>query len=118
MTMETVLSKEIQAGLDAARMRSLPQASRLRVSVGDAVYPVMRMDKAGFVVSAQDAPNLRGLLDVYDGAQHLFHCLVVASEESDGEVTFAFKRATPVATQAALDFERSASAPYGYIPKH
>lgn len=113
--MESVLSKEIQAGLDAARMEGLRKASRLRLDVHGQIYPVLRMRKNGFSVAAEDAPHLRGLVDLYDGARHLFQCLIVASEEDSGEMHYEFKRATAVATRAALDFEKGQNAPIALI---
>lgn len=113
--METVFSKEIQAGLDAARLANLRKSSRLRLDVDGDVHPVLRMWKTGFAVDATDAPNLRGLVDLYDGANHLFQCLIVAGEEEAGEMQYEFKRATAVANAAALDFVKSANAPAGLI---
>lgn len=113
--MEAMLSKEIQAGLDAARSQSMGQASRLRLNVEGQTYPVLRMWKTGFAVAAKDAPHLRGLVDVFDGAIHLFHCLIMANEEVAGEMRYDFKRATAVATCAALDFERNSDAPLALI---
>jgi hypothetical protein len=113
--MEVVFSKEIQAGLDAARVAGLRKASRLRISAGDDVYPVLRMSKTGFAIAAEDAPKLRGLVDLYDGANHLFQCLIVAHEEDGAEMRYEFKRATAVNDHAPLDFERLADAPMGLI---
>jgi hypothetical protein len=113
--MEAVFSKEIQAGLDAARLAGLRKASRLRIEVDGVVHPVLRMWKTGFAVAAEDAPHLRGLVDLYDGANHLFQCLIVAGEEEAGEMQYEFKRATAVAYAAALDFEKSVHAPAGLI---
>ncbi|MFG6517380.1 hypothetical protein ACGYK4_12010 [Sulfitobacter sp. 1A13368] len=113
--MEEFLSKEIQAGLDAARMASLRKGARLRLEAGGDVYRVLRMWKTGFSVDAQDAPKLRGLVDLYDGSLHLFQCLIVASEEEAGEMRYEFKRATAVADCPPLDFERPTDAPLGLI---
>ncbi|MBM1310008.1 hypothetical protein JQT66_07510 [Sulfitobacter mediterraneus] len=113
--MEIFFSKEVQAGLDAARRDSLRKASRLRIDVNGVIYPVLRMWKTGFAVEAEDAPKLRGLVDLYDGANHLFQCLIIASEEEAGEMRYEFKRATAVASAAALDFEKAADAPVGLI---
>lgn len=114
--MEEVFSKEIQEGLDAARTQSLRQASRLRLDVGGMIYPVLRMWKTGFSVAADDAPHLRGLVDVYDGSIHLFQCLIVASDQGvPGQMHYEFKRATPVSDHAALDFVRTKNAPAALI---
>ncbi len=113
--MEEILSKEIQAGLDAARLDSMRKASRLRIAVDGQQYPVVRQWKTGFAVIATDVPALRGLVDLYDGAVHLFQCLIVASDEENGEMGYEFKRATAAADKAPLDFVRSADAPAGLI---
>ncbi len=116
--MEAVFSKEVQAGLEAARLTSLRRASRLRIDVGGVIYPVLRMWKTGFAVEAENAPKLRGLVDLFDGSKHLFQCLIVATQEEDGEMIYEFKRATAVASAAALDFERSETAPAGLIENY
>lgn len=113
--MTTFVPKEVQAGLDSARLASLKSASRLRLSANDRTYPVLRMWKTGFSMDAATAPRLRGYVDLYDGAIHLFQCLIVASEEEMGEMQFEFKRLTAVSDKAALDFERDETAPVALI---
>ncbi len=113
--MEISLSKDIQAGLDAARMESLRKASKLRIDVDGTQHRVLRHWTTGFSMDADTAPKLRGLVDLYDGSIHLFQCLVVAAQEEGGEMQFEFKRATKVAEKAALDFERKSDAPVALI---
>lgn len=113
--METVFSKEIQAGLDAARVASMRKASRLRIDLDGEVFPVLRISKTGFSIAIGDAPKLRGLVDLYDGANHLLQCLIVAQEEDGGEMVYEFKRATAVMDRAPVDFERRLDAPVALI---
>jgi hypothetical protein len=113
--MEAILSHEIQAGLDAARLQNLRKGSRLRLNVDGRTYPVLRMWKTGFAVVAQETPHLRGFADLYDGAVHLFQCLIVAGDEDGGEMHYAFKRATAVASRPALDFVQAERSPMGYL---
>lgn len=112
--METVFSKEIQAGLDSARLEGMRKSSRLRVDVNGNMQPVLRAWKTGFAVEA-DVPVLRGFVDLYDGGLHLFQCLIVTSVEEGGERHYEFKRATAVTERPAADFEISANAPVGLI---
>ena len=112
--METVFSKEIQAGLDLARLEGLKKSSRLRVEVDGKMQPVLRSWKTGFAVEI-DVPVLRGFVDLYDGSVHLFQCLIVTSHEEAGERHYEFKRATAVAQKPALDFEMPENAPVGLI---
>ncbi|WP_187429047.1 hypothetical protein ROLI_004430 [Roseobacter fucihabitans] len=112
--MEAFFSKEIQAGLDQARVTSLKKASRLRVTVGNDVYPVLRLWKSGFSMEA-DAPSLRGLVDLYDGSLHLMQCLIITNYAQEGERRYEFKRATVVAEGPAVDFEVEETAPKALI---
>ncbi|PCJ10163.1 MAG: hypothetical protein COB16_02470 [Rhodobacteraceae bacterium] len=113
--MSTYLPKEVQDGLDAARLAGFRKSSRLRVRVGDEVYPVLRMWKGGFAVEEGSTPNLRGLIDLYDGANHLYQCLIVASEAEAGERRYDFKRSTAAADNAPLDFYRAPDAPVALL---
>ena len=112
------LPKEVRDGLDAARRRDQRRKSRLRVQVGDALFPVLRFWHDGFALGGEVSPRaLRGLVDVYDGSRHIFQCLIVASSIENGELVCDFKRATAVTGKAALDFWRDENAPVGYLPR-
>ncbi|MGR3321868.1 MAG: hypothetical protein ACU0DK_08055 [Pseudooceanicola sp.] len=113
--MTTFLSKELQDGLAAARKLARTRKSRLRVKAGEDVFPVIRFWDKGFAVELETAPRLRGLVDIYDGARHLCQCLIVASDEDGDEMRYDFKRATPAADKAPLDFARPDDAPIGLI---
>ena len=115
--MSTYVSKEVQAGIDAARKVALRAAARLRVRAGDdRTYPILRIWDTGFALDAQEAPALRGLVDIYDGARHLQQCLIVASVEEGGEVVCDFKRATAAHDHAPRDFAVDPDAPVGFLP--
>ena len=113
--MTTYVPKAVQDALDAARMQGLKSKSRLRVSVENQIFPVLRMWKDGFSVEAETAPQLRGLVDLYDGARHLSQCLIVASDLEGDEMCYEFKRATPAAESAPLDFYRAPDAPVALL---
>jgi hypothetical protein len=111
------LPQYVREGLEAARMRELKRKSRLRVQVGGAVFPILRFWDAGFALDAKLTPHLRGLVDVYDGANHIFQCLIVASTTEEGELVCEFKRSTAVLDRPALDYWRDENAPVALIPK-
>lgn len=112
--MEAFFSKEIQAGLDQARAESVKKASRIRLSAAGKIHPVLRMWKTGFAMQ-NGAPDLRGRVDIYDGSLHLFHCLIVTSEEDADERRYEFKHATAVSDRAAVDYECAENAPTALI---
>ena len=98
-----------------ARKQTLKRKSRLRVRVGDCDYGIVRYWTAGFSLDVEDAPHLRGLVDIYDGAHHVSQCLIVASAEDGGEMVYEFKRATAVTDRAALDYETDPNAPIALL---
>lgn len=112
--MSEFLPKEVREGLEAARKQSLKKKSRLKVRVGGHDFTILRYWDDGFSLDSQEAPHLRGLVDVYDGARHVSQCLIVASEEDDGEMVFEFKRETMAHDFAPLDYERG-DAPVALI---
>lgn len=115
--MSEYLPAEVRAGLEEARRRERRKKSRLRVRVGEDAYVVHRLWDTGFAVDAADAPRLRGLVDIYEGARHLWQCLIVASEEDSGEMIYEFKRHTLAEDRVPLDFEQDEAAPVALIPR-
>lgn len=109
------LPKEVQAGLDAARKAELKKKNRLRVKAGDDTFKVLRFREDGFTLDVETAPHLRGFVDLYDGAKHLYQCLVVASVEENGEMFYEFKRATAASDRAALDYAVEDDAPVALV---
>lgn len=115
--MSEFLPKEVRAGLELARKADLRKKNRLKVQVGDQTFTILRHWDEGFALDKEDAPHLRGLVDVYDGARHLSQCLVVASSEEGNEMHYEFKWATPAAEKPPLDYYRDENAPVALIEK-
>lgn len=113
--MSEFLPKEVREGLRQAHKQTLRKKSRMKVKVGDRMFTILRYWDEGFALDADEAPQLRGLVDLYDGARHLSQCLIVASEEEDGQMLFEFKRATAAHDSAPLDYERDPTAPVALI---
>ena len=110
------LPKEVREGLEAARKKDLKRKSRLRVQVGDAVFPVLRFWHDGFALDADLSPGkLRGLVDVYDGSRHIFQCLIVASGSRTASWSATSSGPRRSATARALDFWRDENAPSGIL---
>ncbi len=111
------LPQDIREELAAAQRRAARRKSRLRVQVGDAVFPVLRLWDDGLALDGALAPQLRGLVDIYEGGRHLFQALIVASAEDSGEIVCDFKRMTVVTETPPLDFWKDENAPAGLLPK-
>lgn len=111
------LPKEVLDGLKEARKRDLKRKSRRRVRVGDEVYPILEYAEEGFAVDADIAPQLRGLVDIYDGARHLYQALIVASAQDGDLMRYEYKRNTPASDHAPVDFEQVEIRPAGLLPR-
>lgn len=111
----TFLSKDVLDGLTTARKKSQKKKTRLRVVVGFESYPVIEFRSAGFALEKGNAPNLRGLVDLYRGGEHLYQCLIVASQEDGDLMRYEFKRQTVAATKAPLDYAQPSNAPVALI---
>ncbi len=112
------LPQDIRDGLETARKGEARRKSRLRLQVGEAVFPILRFWHDGFALDADLTPHLRGLVDVYDGSRHIFQCLIMASSLENGELVCEFKRSTAVTDTAPLDFWRDENAPVGFLPRN
>ena len=115
--MTTYLPKDVRDGLDAARLAELRRKNRLRVMAGGKTWPVLRLWRTGFSVESAVVPALRGLVDVYDGAEHLYQCLIVASGEEGGEMCYEFKRNTAAHDSPPLDHARDPDTPIALLPR-
>lgn len=115
--MMAFLPQEVQDGLDAARKGALMRKSRLRVHLGNKVFPILQFWKDGFALDGALTTHLRGLVDVFDGARHEFQCLIVASRQEGDMLICDFKRATRVTDLPPLDYYRNENAPVGYLPR-
>ncbi len=113
--MSEYLPKEVRAGLELARKSHRKKTSRLKVKVGDQDFAILRYWEDGFSVDPDEASHLRGFVDVYDGAEHLSQCLIVASTEEAGEMVYEFKRSTPALDHAPEDYEIDQNAPVALI---
>ncbi len=115
--MTDILPHEVREGLEKARKAALKKSHRLQVEADGRLFRLLRMWEDGFALDAEDAPHLRGLVDLYDGGRHLSQCLIVASSEEDGEVHFEFKRMTDASGVQPLDFERAHDEPVVLLPR-
>jgi len=109
------LPEEVLEGLRLARRRDLGRRNRLRLHVGDAVYPILRLWDSGFSLDPETAPHIRGFVDIYDGGRHLYQCLVICSSRENGERIYGFKRQTAVVERPPVDFARDAEAPVALL---
>lgn len=113
--MSTFMPKDVLDGLEAARLARLKKISRLRVHIGENVFPVLTKWSTGFSVDAAEVPPLRGLVDLYDGSVHVAQCLIIASEENGGEMRYEFKRSTAPSDDAPLDYYRDPDTPVALL---
>lgn len=113
--MSTWLPKDVQAGLDSARKKSLKRNSKMRVEANGQSFRVLKFREDGFTLDLEDAPHLRGFVDLYDGGRHVYQCLIVASEEEGDVMHYDFKRSTMAEDKAPADYYRGEHVPVALI---
>ncbi|KIN73970.1 hypothetical protein [Sulfitobacter guttiformis] len=102
--MEVFLPKGFDPDLTRAWKSRPSRASHLCVATGGVYYPVLRRWATGFAVVAGDVPVLSGVVDLYDGAEHLHQCLIMAAIEENGEIIFTIKRGLVLDYTAVPEF--------------
>ncbi|ABD53284.1 hypothetical protein [Jannaschia sp. CCS1] len=115
--MSEYLPKEIRDQLAAARRQGKRKRATRSVHVGDEAFAIIEMSDHGFALDTETAPRLRGLIDIYDGAQHLYQALIMASSEDGDLMRYDFKRNTATARTAPVDFVQSDTRPAGLLSK-
>ena len=113
--MSTWVPKEVQAGLDAARKKSLRKSTKMRVEADGQSFRVLKYRENGFTLDIEDAPHLRGLVDLYDGGRHVYQCLIVASEEDGDVMHYEFKRSTVAEDRPPADYFKGENQPAALI---
>lgn len=114
--MSTYMSQEVLTGLHSAETKRIRAQSRMRVRAGEQVFPILKFSEESFSLSAQEAPHLRGYVDILDGVRLKYRALIIASEQENDEMVFEFKLSTTVANGPALDFEKDEAAPVALLP--
>ena len=109
------LPKDIADGLREAHLKNLSRKSRFRVKAGEEIYPILKLWQDGFALDVRNAPRLRGLVDLYDGARHISQCLIIASSKEDGMMYYDFKRYTAASKTPARDFVADDTRPTALI---
>ncbi|SEW38411.1 hypothetical protein SAMN04488515_2465 [Cognatiyoonia koreensis] len=115
--MSSFLPEEVRKGLEAARKASLRRNDRLCIHDGEDVYRIRRFWADGLSIDIKHGDKLRGRVEIYDGARHVYQCLIENGRTEDDECVFDFKWLHPVAEQPAADFVRPDALPAGLIGK-
>ena len=113
--MSEYLPKELRDQLAAAHQSTKRKRATRSVHVGDEAFAILEMSANGFAVAIDEAPRLRGLIDIHEGAQHLYQALIVASSEDGDLMRYDFKRNTATAHTAPVDFIQSDTRPAGLL---
>jgi hypothetical protein len=100
------LPQEFRDVMTQPRRRDRPRARKLRLHIGDSVFPILRMWDDGFAIDAARLPRLRGAVEIHEGRRRVWTCLIVAAAVEEGELRCTFKRLSPAHDSAPADYWR------------
>ncbi|MEL6794496.1 MAG: hypothetical protein AAFP78_13640, partial [Pseudomonadota bacterium] len=111
------LQAEIAHALrQAGESRGRRRAPRFGVRTEGGTFPVQQLWEGGFSVKVEDAPRLRGFVDLMVGDERLARCLIVlAEEEENGIIRYEYKRRTEEATAPSPDYAPDPEAPVALL---
>lgn len=102
--MEAYFPADVLAGMKHAARKSERKSKRLCVHVGEDVFPIVKFEDDGFAVDQEETPELRGLVDLYDGPRHLAQALIVRSRGEGDLRHYEYKRRTAAEDRVPLDY--------------
>ncbi|KEJ90986.1 hypothetical protein [Sulfitobacter donghicola] len=74
--------------------KSRPARNRkLSVEAGGIHYPILRRWETGFAAAADKVSNLSGVVNMFEGAEHVHQLLITGQEVVDDQVVFSVKQA-------------------------
>lgn len=109
------LPDHIAAALRAASDETETRTFGYSVRAGGREYPVSRQWRGGFALRSEDAPRLRGFVDLMRDGEREAHCLIVLASEDDGVTRYEYKLRTAVTDAPPLDYARAENAPVGLL---
>lgn len=115
--MSDYLPKDLREQLVAAHRQAKRKRATRSVHIGDEAFAILEMSENGFAVAADEAPRLRGLVDIYEGPRHLYQALIIAAAEAGDLMRYDFKRNTAAVPNPPVDFEQRSNRPAGLLSK-
>ena len=113
--MSTYLPPELQQDLRAAQSQQRQSKARFRLVWDGTDHKVTRLWETGFALDAQEAPKLRGHIDIYEGPRLILRGLIVAAEQVGDEVFFEYKRVSNRHDAPPADFVATRDGPAGLL---
>ncbi len=108
----------VAPGLSAQSRGGERRQKKLRVTAGGESFPIGELGREGFTLAGEARPNLRGLVDIYDGTNHILQALVVRAGGSGEAPRYEFKLRTQPRDKAPRDFAVDPAAPVGLLPQN
>ena len=73
------------------------------------------MGENGFTIAGEEAPTLRGFVDILLNDERIARCLIFCVSSEGGIVSYGFKRMTADGPQEPTDFVRDPAAPVALL---
>jgi hypothetical protein len=77
---------------------------KLTLRIGGRRFPIVRHDATTCLIRAPEGVRLRGVADIYEGEDHVAHCLILLAERDDDLIRLSYKWRSPIHAAPPADF--------------
>ncbi len=114
--MEPIIQETIVREKEIDWLKKRKKSSRYNLISDNKEIKILSISEKSFFVEHSEADGLRGLVTVYKGAEQIFDCLIVRSEDHGSAACFEYKRKTRTNSKPPKDFALDPDHPTANLP--
>ena len=114
--MEPIIQETIVREIELDWLKKRRKTSRYNLKSDNKEVKILSIGERNFLVEQSEAEGLRGLVTVFKGAEQVFDCLIVRSEDYGAAACFEYKRKTRTSSKPPKDFVVDPDHPIASLP--
>ena len=114
--MEPIIRETIVREIEKDWLKKRRKTSRYNLISDNKQIKILSIGEKNFLVEQSEAYGLRGSVTVYKGAEQIFDCLIVRSEDHGLAACFEYKRKTRTNSKPPKDFALDPDHPIACLP--
>ena len=114
--LEPIIQETIVREIEKDWLKKRRKTSHYNLKSDNKEVKILSIGEKNFLVEQSEADGLRGLVTVYKGAEQIFDCLIVRSEDHGAAACFEYKRKTRTSSKPPKDFAVDPNHPIASLP--